>query len=539
MTAQVAESDTAHADADAGMTRRRVAAAAGLIAIGALGSRILGVIREPATAYFFGRSASTDSYFIATSLSTIVYDLLVSGMVGAALIPVLSRLGEAEDRTEFWEVVSTLAVAGAALLAAVVALLVVVAPQLVYMMNSGAGLATQAETVLLARTMMPAMFFMGMSALCTAVLYSLHRYRYGALSVMCVNAGVIGGLVLLHRFGIVSAAYGLVVGAILQFGVQIPGLKEAGAVVRPRLHLRHPEVIKIGVLYAPVGLSFLITGLIVIVDRNLYSHVGAGALSASQYATRLVQVPLGLVSTALSMAILPTLSRYAGLEDLAPFRRVVSSGIKLAALLMLPAMVGLMVLRTPVLALLFQRGQFSGSDTAVTALAFFVYAPQMPFVAIDQVIIFACYAMHDTKTPVVVMAITGALYFLVAFSLIAPLGMIALILANTVQNSAHALLLLWLLHRRIGGVITPDLGGTLASMLVASGAMAIVCVIIASSLNAIMGGTGMFGPLLTITLAGGAGLIAYAGVVWRADITEARVAWQLIVGRLRPGATRG
>ena len=514
-----------------------VASAAGLVALGALGSRVLGLIREPTAAYYFGRAGATDSYFVASTLSTLVYDLLVSGVVGAALIPVLSRVAARRDRDELWDVASAIMTLACIVLAATTVALMVCAPALVYVMQSGAPVEDRELTVLLARVMMPTIFFLGLSAVGTATLYSIGRYSYGALSVVCVNLGVVAGLVLLHRLGIVSAALGLLCGTMAQLGLQIVGLVRARARLRPRLLLRHPDVLQVGKLYAPVALSFVLTGALTILDRNLYSHVGAGTLSASQYATRLVQVPLGLVATALSMAILPTLSRYAADSDLGHYRRMVSTGIAFATLLILPATVALVVLRTPAVALLFQRGHFSAADTSITALAFLLYAPQMPFVAVDQVAIAAFYAMHDTRTPVIVMVVSGALYVVVALGFVAQWGMAALILASTLQNISHAVILVWLLARRVGFGEERRLVTAMGRIIAAGAVMGAVCVVATWAVQAGLSISASWQPLVTVVVAGGAGTLAYAVAVWVWRVPEAQLAWSVLQSRWRRAAS--
>lgn len=515
-----------------------VASAAGLVALGALGSRVLGLIREPAAAFYFGRSAATDSYFVASTLSTLVYDLLVSGVVGAALIPVLSRLASRDDRDELWEVASAVATLACLILAATTAVLILAAPALVFVMQSGAPGAERDLTVLLARVMMPTIIFMGLSAVATAMLYSVGRYGYGALSVVCVNLGVVAGLVLLHRLGIVSAALGLLVGTAGQLAVQVVGLARTRARLRPSLRLRHPDVLRVGKLYAPIAGSFVLTGALTVLDRNLYSHVGAGALSASQYATRLVQVPLGLVATALSMAILPTLSRRAAEPDLGPYRRMVATGISFATLLIVPATVGLVVLRTPAVEVLFQRGHFNAADTAITALAFLLYAPQMPFVAVDQVALAAFYAMHDTRTPVVVMVVSGALYVAVALGLVAQWGMAALILASTVQNISHAAILVWILARRVGFGGGGELVSALGKIIGAGALMAVACILAAQGVRAATSLSATWRPAATLVVAGGAGTLVYAAAVWLARVPEAQMASAVVASRWRRFASR-
>jgi putative peptidoglycan lipid II flippase len=274
---------------------RRLIGAAGLVALGSILSRMLGLVRDPVMAQFFGRNLVTDSFIQAQTLSTVVYDLLVSGMVGAALIPTLSRLAGREDLDEFWRVSNAVLAIGALVLAVIVGGMELLAPVLVHVMSGGYDAPTLARETLLARLMIPTVLLMGLSAAGTAILYSLHRYRLPALAIACINLGVIAGMLLLHRIGIVSAALGLLAGALAQLLLQAIALRQARMPFRPRLDWRHPEVRHIGKLYLPVAAGFLMSSVVVGGERHLYSLAAAGGLSAAQYATRLLQVPLGLV----------------------------------------------------------------------------------------------------------------------------------------------------------------------------------------------------------------------------------------------------
>jgi putative peptidoglycan lipid II flippase len=177
------------------------------------------------------------------------------------------------------------------------------------------------------------------------------------------------------------------------------------------------------------------------------------------YATRLIQFPLGLVATATSFAVLPLLSKHASALDTAAragtsdpdaaegYRETLRFGARIVLLLMLPATVALIVLREPLVQLLFERGRFGELETERTALVFLAYAPQLPFTALDQLLIVAFYARKDTRTPVTIGVVTVVLYLISALALIGPLDVAGLALANAIQNSAHGLILLVLLER--------------------------------------------------------------------------------------------
>lgn len=299
------------------------------------------------------------------------------------------------------------------------------------------------------RIVLPSVILLGSAGVLQAILQSRGIFRYSVLSAACFNLGIIvGGLALARVLGPPALAIGVLLGAALQVGVQLPGLR--GVRLRMVPDLTSPGVRRTLRLYAPVAAGLVLTQVGIVIDRNLAWSTGEGSIALMRYATTLVQLPLGLVATATSFAVLPSLSRAA--DDEPAFRGTLAFGVRLALLAMLPTTVGLVLLREPVIHLLFQRGQFTPADTVLTGQAFLWYAPQMPFWAIDQLLIFAFYARKDTITPVLVGVVGTVLYLLVALATVAPLGVFGLILANTVQNSAHCVVMYLLLVRRGRGL---------------------------------------------------------------------------------------
>src|SRR5450756_521284 len=206
-------------------------------------------------------------------------------------------------------------------------------------------------------------------------------------------------------------------------------------------------------------------------------------------------------------------------------------GMKMILLLIVPAAVGLAVLREPVIQLLFQRGAFTQDATALTALAFLGYSPGVAFAAVDQLLIFAFYARKDTRTPVLVGVMAIFVYLAMALTLIRPLGMLGLVLANATQTTTHAVVLLWLLNRRVAGVVDRDLASFLGRVVAAAAAMGLACQLVlgvAHSLTA----TGP-GVALLVAISAAVGVAVYGGAVVALRVREASQVWGLVVGRLR------
>src|SRR5215212_9521770 len=427
-----------------------------VIALGNVVSRLLGLVREQVMAGLFGATAGTDAFVVASAVPQIVYDLLVGGAISAALVPVFVDALDDEDR--LWRLVNSVLSLVGLVLAGLAIVLAIGAPLVVDVLASQLGASARAAAIPMVRVMLVAVVLQGLAGVLTAVLYARRQVTLPAFAVAVYNGGIIVSALVWHEMiGVYALVLGVVIGAAGQLILQLWGI--GGLRYRPALDLGSPEVRSILRLYWPVALGMIVTILGIVIDRNLASGLAVGSLSVMNYATRLIQFPLGLVGTATSFAVLPLLAKHASAlvaarqagesdaEAVHGYRETLTFGVRIVLLLMLPATLGLMVLREPLVQVLFERGEFGQADTARTALVFLAYAPQLPFTALDQLLIVAFYARKDTKTPVVVGAATVLLYLVSALLLIGPLDVAGLALANAIQNSMHGIILLVLLER--------------------------------------------------------------------------------------------
>ncbi|MFV9504765.1 MAG: murein biosynthesis integral membrane protein MurJ [Oscillochloridaceae bacterium umkhey_bin13] len=481
-------------------TNRALLSAALLIAFGNIASRLVGFIREPIIAAFFGRGLEVDAFQLAWTVPSTVYDLLIAGAVSAALVPVFAEYAEG-DRDEFWRIVSAVLTIALAALTVLAALAAWQAPLLVTALAGPNQPELHALATPLVRLLMPAVLLMGLSGLATAVLHAQRRFLLPAFTMVAFNLGMVLTIVLLHeRLGVTSLAAGAVIGAVAQVALQLPGLR--GAKLRPSLNLSHPAVGRIMRLYGPVALGIAFSIIGTLIDRRLAAGFDA-ALSTMRYATTLIQLPLGLVASAVALAVLPTLSRQSAANDEDSFRTTLAMGLKVVLLLILPATAGLAALANPITALVFERNAFTAADTAATAMALLLYLPGLPAAALDQVLIFAFYARKNTLTPNLIQGAAIGAYLLVALPLLwfSNLGFLALVIGNSAQWIGHALLTYLLLIRAVP-LHGLRLGEAAAKGLLASIMMA------AAVISLTQLGPGL-PPLILVALAGSAGAIIY------------------------------
>jgi putative peptidoglycan lipid II flippase len=264
------------------------------------------------------------------------------------------------------------------------------------------------------------------------------------------------------------------------------------------------------------------------IDRNLASRLPEGSLTSMEYATRVIQFPLGIVGLAVAFAILPTLSRFSDVADssLADYRAALVFGLKLVLLLMLPAFAALAALSQPLVALLFERNAFQAADTARTAAIFLFYSPMLPLTAVDLLLINAFYARQNARTPVLVGVVCVFIYLAVALASIGTLQARGLALANAVQNSSHALILLFLLRRslpglRLGSALLPFLGRVMPAA-----ALDGVLLLVTWPLLAPLGG------LAGLAVAASIATVVYIALLLLLGVTEVRAIATLVQARL-------
>ena len=503
------------------MAKDRIARSAGIIALGNVTSRLLGLVRDQITAGLFGRSGGTDAFFVASNISQVFYDLLIQGAVSSALVPVFSTYAGEKERAHLWRLASLVINMAIVILALVVLALEAAAPLVVRVVGPGFSPELQVLATGLTRLTLLAVIFLGSSAVLTALLYSLQDFVFPAFCSALFNGCIIIVAVLFHKqLGVGSLALGMLLGAIAQVLFQLPPLLRKRIKYAFSIDLRDPDLRRILLLYAPVAAGFVVSGLQVFIDRNLASRTAEGSISAMQFATRLIQFPLGLIPTAIAGASLPLLARCA--SDPPQFRQTLGTGLRLISFLILPAAVGLAVLARPIIATLFQHGAFGPEDTALTSLALLLYLPGLPAAAIDQMLIFAFYARKDTVTPVLVGVMATGVYLVVALSLIGSMGMAGLVLANSAQWISHAIIIFLLLWRRMGGLGGLDVGRTVTRTIVACAAMAAVMGVVVFLAEPRLGSDGLIANAMLVILAGAGGALTFAGMALLLRMDEMR-----------------
>jgi putative peptidoglycan lipid II flippase len=506
---------------------------ASLIALGNVTSRLLGFVRDTVMAGLFGTGAHVDALSLAITIPNQIYDLVTGGFVNSALVPVFSQYAAQERRDELWRLASILATLTAAVVAALIAILTVFTPQVVSLLASLGAAQTSADlpqAASLLRITLPAVIFLSLSGVLSGLLYALKRFTRPAFTAAVFNASmVVVSLALAWRLGVTAMALGLLAGAILQVALQLPALRDAR--LRPLFTLKHPALAKTLRLYAPVMVGLVISQAAVYFGLGLAWQF-TGGLGWMRYATTLYQFPLGLVATAVSFAVLPTLSRQARQMDNA-FRGTLVQGINLISALIIPATLGLFLLARPTVALVFQRGVFTAQDTEMTAQVLRFFLLGLSFAAVDQILIFAFYARQDTLTPALVGVLSVVVYVVVALASRESLGLLSLMLADSVKQIVHALVTGALLSRRLQGFRGTGVWTTLGKILLASAIMAALAGLSLWGLQSLPLPSGTLGYAVCVLVPGSLGAAVYVGLASLLGVGEVRMIAGLLIHRLR------
>lgn len=429
-----------------------IAIAALILMLGNLLSRVLGLVREQLAAGLFGTGNEIAAFTIADNLQTLLFDLLASGALQAALIPVLAQWAAPSfsSRIELRRIGGTLLVGVFVVVGIAVLLAEIFAPSVVKALISISGddLSRGPETidltVRLVRIVLPAALLLCLATVLQAMLYAIEKVTAPALSTAVRNFAIVVTTALFGaRWGVEAMAWGTVLGAALIIVIQIPPLIRNGILPVPAFAWRHPALKQMGRLYIPVFIGLLFNSIAVVVDRGLAWGAGENAVGAMRYATTLVQLTLGIVAAAISLAALPTLARHFQSGDSSAFRGTLGRALTMVTVLIFPATFALATLSDPISRLLFGYGATTEVGVNQISLALLGYLPGTLMAAYDQVLIFSFYSRQNTRLPVLIGIAAVFVYFLFAYSLVGRFGMMGLVLANSAQFIFHTVVIWW------------------------------------------------------------------------------------------------
>jgi len=481
-----------------------LARAATILMIFFVASRVLGLVRDIVISHQFGTSRALDAYFAAFNIPDFIFNIVAGGAMASAFIPTFSAALALRDEKRAWQLATSIITLAFIAITAVCAVLAVFADPIVAMtVARGFAPSDQALTASLMRWMFITPIVFGVSGIVMGILNSYQHFILPALAPIFYNAAIIAGALFLSPvFGVYGLVIGVVAGAFLHLLVQVPWfLRQRITNCQLRITIS-PDVREVGRLLLPRAFGIAAVQINFLVNTVLASTLQIGAIAALSYAWRVMLLPVGAVGQSVATVIFPTLSAHSARNEQDDFRKLFSSAFRATMFLAIPATVGLFLLAAPFVSLLFERGEFNAQSTAETAGALQFFSIGLFAHSGLEILTRAFYAMHDTKTPVLIGVGAMVVNVVLSLALIAPLAQGGLALANSVATILETGILFFILRARMVDIDAGRILGSLARITVGTGAMGGAIILVVGAFNA-------RGAVLIAILGAGVGAAVY------------------------------
>ncbi len=453
---------------------------ASLITAITLVSRVFGYVRDQRIAFLLGAGVEADAYTIAYRIPNLLRRLVGEGAVSAAFIPIFSSYLSEDKRKDAWEFANTMLTIVTLVMAGVTVVGIVAAPLLVRAIAYGF-MDTPGKielTALLTRIMFPYIFLVSLSALAMGVLNSMHKFGAPAFAPVLLNLCIIGCSFVADVFESPEQALsiGVVIGGIAQIAIQLPQLVRNGWRFRPRLDFSNPGVRRAARLMGPVVVGVGVVQINIVVGGQFASFLGDGPQMALYLSDRVMELVLGGYAIAIATVVLPMLSRNAASGEIEQMRSTLNFAARMILFVTVPSTVGLVLLRTPIIQVLFEHGEFDQASTAMTALPLLYFALGLSAFSMVKVIVPAFYALHDTRTPVRIAVIAMVLNIVFNLIFFRPLEVGGPALATSLAGVFNAVALMVIFNRTQGSIGVKSILDSLTQFTVASVPLGFVAV---------------------------------------------------------------
>ena len=447
--------------------------------VGFIVANLLGLLRQVIITRTFGPSAELDAYYVAFGIPDLLFSVLAGGALGSAFIPMFAGL-LTQDTDKAWRLASAIVNILLVALTLVAGVAAVLAPWLVQVVLApNFTPEQQALAANLMRVMLISTVVFGLSGLLMGIHNAQHHFLAPAIAPVVYNLGIIGGAAWAAASGgqIYSVVWGVVVGAILHLAVQLPALLGHRPKYFPVFDLADPAVRQIGWLMLPRMFGLAVWQINFLINKNIGSGLPAGSITSLAVGFQIFTFPQAAIAQAIAIAVFPTLAAQAARGEKDLLRGTLAQALNLTLFLALPATLGLLFLGRPIIALLFEGGEFTSYSTTLAAWALTWYAVGLIGHSVVEVITRAFYALKDTRTPVVVGAaamILNVIFSLAFVRLFSAWGWLphgGLALSNSLATGIEMVGLALILRGRLGGLDARKMIGSVSRSALATAGM--------------------------------------------------------------------
>ena len=490
-----------------------------VVMIVTLMSKITGFIREILLGSKYGATYVTDAYLISLIIPQSLF-ASIAAAIATTYIPLYSDIrinSGPKEGVRFTNKVLNVVLAVSTLLAVFGMIFTRPVVSLIAMGFKGEALDI---AVKFTRVTFPMIIFIGMCRIFTGFLQANNEFTIPALIGIPNNAIIISMLLLSSIIGPYGLVFGSLIGVILEAAVLLPGVFKKGYSYSRTFNFRDPHVIKVVVLALPVMLGSAVQQLNTLIDKMLASGLPEGSISALNFANRLNGFVYGLFSLSVSVVIYPLLARLRAEEDMDEFKDKLIRGLNVITLIILPITVGAMVLRYPIVSVLFERGQFDSRATAMTASALLFYSVGMVFYGYRDILNRTFYSMQDTRTPMLNGLITVGINIVLNLILVKFMQHNGLALATSLSAIIMTVLLFMNLRKRMGGIGGRRIAGVFIKSGVASMVMGIVVYVLNKLVAEYTALSGKLIELLVLVLVISLGALIYFTLIYIFKVEE-------------------
>ena len=506
-------------------TNHKIAKYAGIVVIATIFCRILGLGREIVISNRFGAGIESDVFFVAFMIPNLLRSFLAEGALNLAFVPVFTEYLTNHDRKKAEYFASNVLNILIIVLIIVVILGIWGAPWLINIIAVGfkSNPYKYQLAVDLTRIMFPYIGFVAVAALFMGILNSYEHFLVPALAPAMLNISIIVfALTLSYKYGIYSIAWGVILGGIGQALVQAPALARKKIKYSFVVDFNDQATKKLLKLLLPAMVGLAITQINVIVDKTIASTLIDGSISALYYSNRLIQFPLGAFGIAISIAIFPTLSKSIVKNNIPEFKKSLLFGLRMLLFTTVPSAIGLIVLKDPIVRLIYEHGTFSKFATNMTASALLYYSIGLFAYACVRLITMSYFALNDTKTPVKIGAYMLLLNIALNLILVRYLAHSGLALATSVVAILNMMILLKILQDKIGDIELKSQALFLVKIVISSIFLGITCVVISNYLGRILDLNDKYNQVIQVTASVFSGSLVYFIISYTLGIKEVR-----------------
>lgn len=511
------------------MSKKTLAKAAVIIMVVSLISRVIGFFRDILISSAFGATGTSDAYTISLTIPNILF-----GLFGLAItttfIPILTETYAESGKEKMFEFANSIMNILLILSLVLCVLGWIFTPEVVKVAASNFTGSKHDLTVYLTKISMINILFLSLNSGYTAILQALDDFIAPALVGIVANAPIIVYILMGNKYGIVGLTVVTIIGYGLQILIQVPWLKKNGYKYSFKINFKDQRIKKMLILIAPVIIGTGVNQINEVIQKSLASGLPDGSIYALDLSNKLNQLIYFTFASAIVTVIYPSLTRAGKSDGYENFKKHITNAVNNINLVTIPACVGLLVLRVPIISAMFMRGAFNERGVKMTSVALLYLVSGIIFWGVRDVFNRAFYAMQDTKTPMINGAIGVIVSAISSVLLVKIMGIGGLTLATTISAFVSCVLLIIDLKKKVGSVNGMEMFVTGSKIAVASGVMGVVIYFMNHYLKVFLVGTK--GQLIIIMLCAVVGIMIYVTMLLILRVKELMTIFNLLKSKI-------